>query len=114
MGFSQLRSQEPEWTTLFDGQSMENWTSTEFGGEGEVLIKEGALILEQGVELTGVNYQKQTPEQITKSRWMPCEWRGAISLWLYVPGQSVPLHFNFRWLGWRSLWSFEHRWDGCC
>lgn len=43
--------------SLFDGKSLKGWKSTNFGGEGEVLVKDGNLILEMGSDLTGVTWQ---------------------------------------------------------
>lgn len=44
------------WRTLFDGKTMTGWEATNFGGQGEVTIKEGALGFEFGNPLTGVNW----------------------------------------------------------
>jgi len=41
---------------LFDGTSLANWKKTEFGGEGEVTVENGQLVLEMGAELTGVTW----------------------------------------------------------
>ena len=40
--------------SLFDGASLGKWTSIEFGGEGKVHVQDGAIVLEEGVALTGV------------------------------------------------------------
>lgn len=42
---------------LFDGKTLKGWKSTNFGGEGEVLVKDGSLVLEMGSDLTGVTWQ---------------------------------------------------------
>jgi len=39
---------------LFDGRSLGAWKSVEFGGEGKVHVQDGALVLEEGVALSGV------------------------------------------------------------
>lgn len=54
--------QSKDWKILFDGKSLKNWESTEFGGEGEVTLKEGNMVLSYGVDLTGVNYVKPLPK----------------------------------------------------
>ena len=41
---------------LFDGKSLKNWKKTSFGGEGEVTVEKGLLILERGEPLTGVTW----------------------------------------------------------
>lgn len=43
--------------SLFDGKTLKGWKSTNFGGEGEVLVKDGALVMEMGSDLTGVTWQ---------------------------------------------------------
>jgi hypothetical protein len=42
--------------TLFDGKSMKNWKSTQFGGEGPVEIEDGKIIVHAGDSLSGVNW----------------------------------------------------------
>ena len=45
------------WRALFDGKSLEGWKSTNFGGEGDVVVKDGMIILEFGTSLTGISYK---------------------------------------------------------
>lgn len=47
-----------EGTSLFDGKTLDGWKSINFGGEGEVTVKDGQIILGMGEPLTGVVYQK--------------------------------------------------------
>lgn len=42
--------------SLFDGKTLGKWTSTNFGGEGEVRVEDGAITLDAGASLTGINY----------------------------------------------------------
>jgi hypothetical protein len=51
-----LLAAESEWRPLFDGKSLQGWKSTSFGGEGEVAVIEGEIILERGDPLTGINF----------------------------------------------------------
>jgi len=52
-----------EWESLFDGKSLNGWTVTDFGGQGEVYAKDGQLILEMAnADLTGVTTTKQLPK----------------------------------------------------
>jgi len=44
------------WTVLFDGSSLAGWTPSEFGGQGEVRLEDGALRLEMGSPLTGITW----------------------------------------------------------
>ncbi len=46
----------PEWKPLFDGKTLKNWKSSEFGGEGEVSVKDGMIVMQQGSEMTGVTW----------------------------------------------------------
>jgi hypothetical protein len=41
---------------LFDGQSLNGWSVTRFGGEGPVRVERGRLVLGIGEPLTGVTY----------------------------------------------------------
>jgi hypothetical protein len=45
-----------KWRPLWDGKTLKNWTITDFGGQGEVEIKAGAIVMQQGSELTGINW----------------------------------------------------------
>jgi hypothetical protein len=46
------------WKSLFDGKTMTGWKSAIFGGEGEVAVDGGAIVMEQGNDMTGVTYTK--------------------------------------------------------
>ncbi len=45
-----------EWQQLFDGKTLTNWKPTEFGGEGEVYVEEGALVMDMGNPMTGITW----------------------------------------------------------
>lgn len=45
-----------EWVSLFDGKTLAGWTATTFGGEGEVSVASGQIILESGDDLTGITW----------------------------------------------------------
>ena len=47
-----------KWISLFDGKTMGNWKSTEFGGEGEAEVEDGLLYVSNGVGLSGITWQK--------------------------------------------------------
>jgi hypothetical protein len=44
------------WQSLFDGKSLGPWKPTEFGGEGEVSVEDGQIVLPTGSDLTGITY----------------------------------------------------------
>jgi hypothetical protein len=46
-----------EGRSLFDGKTLTNWKATEFGGSGEVEVKDGLLMLGTGERLTGVVWE---------------------------------------------------------
>ena len=46
----------PEWISLFDGKTLKNWAVTDFGGQGEVEIKDGRLVMNLGAYMTGITY----------------------------------------------------------
>ncbi len=50
-----------EWRSLFDGKSLEGWKATDFGGEGEVHVEDGSLVLDMGNDLTGVTITREVP-----------------------------------------------------
>ena len=45
---------EPQKLSLFDGKSLDGWKKTPFGGEGEVKIEDGAIVMSFGGSLTGI------------------------------------------------------------
>ena len=47
------------WKSLFDGKTLTGWKSSDFGGEGEVHVKDGAIIMERGNAMTGVTYARK-------------------------------------------------------
>jgi hypothetical protein len=47
---------EENWQSLFDGKSLGQWKSTEFGGEGKVTVANGQINLEAGANLTGITW----------------------------------------------------------
>src|SRR5690349_19867211 len=56
------RPADVKWQSLFDGKTLGKWVSTNFGGEGEVHVEDGAIFLDPGVSLTGVNYTGDVPK----------------------------------------------------
>ena len=43
-----------EWVSLFDGKTLQGWRETPFTGRGKVHVKDGAIVLEPGMPMTGV------------------------------------------------------------
>lgn len=55
-----LSAAEETWTPLFDGKTQKGWASTPFAGAGDVEVRDGTLVLNQGI-LTGVNWTNDFP-----------------------------------------------------
>ena len=45
------------WLNLFDGQDLGAFAVTNFGGQGDVRVKDGAILLEAGAPLTGIHWE---------------------------------------------------------
>lgn len=46
----------PGKISLFNGKDLAGWKETDFGGHGEVLVKDGVIQINMGAELTGFNW----------------------------------------------------------
>lgn len=53
---------EPKWKSLFDGKSLDGWKVTQYGGEGEVEVEDGVIVLNMGTPLTGITYTGEVPK----------------------------------------------------
>jgi len=53
---------------LFDGRTLEGWKAADFAGSGELEVKNGELILNEGV-MTGVNYTNELPKMDYEVSW---------------------------------------------
>lgn len=58
-----------EWKSLFDGKALGDWKSVDFGGEGEVAVKEGAIQLPAGNDMTGIVWTKEFPKTNYELQW---------------------------------------------
>lgn len=45
------------WKKMFNGKDLEGWTVTQFGGEGEVEVKEGVIVMGMGEPMTGITWK---------------------------------------------------------
>lgn len=48
-----------EWRSLFNGKDLTGWKVSEFGGEGDVVIEDGRIVLDMGQPMTGVTYTEK-------------------------------------------------------
>jgi hypothetical protein len=46
-----------EEMSLFDGESLGQWEITDFGGQGDVYVKDGAIYMEMGNDMTGISWK---------------------------------------------------------
>lgn len=51
----------PGWMNLFDGNTLEGWEKTNFGGQGTISVSDGAIILNFGAVLTGITLNREFP-----------------------------------------------------
>jgi hypothetical protein len=49
------------WKDLFDGKTLAGWKSVQFGGEGEVQVQDGKIVMELGSDMTGITYTGPLP-----------------------------------------------------
>lgn len=42
------------WRPLFDGETLNGWKPTKFGGEGKVEVRDGMIVMEIGADMTGI------------------------------------------------------------
>lgn len=48
------KKQHKGWQPLFNDKDLEGWKVTNFGGEGDVYREKGAVVIEQGADLSGI------------------------------------------------------------
>ena len=53
----------PGWISLFDGQGLQGWKSSNFGGEGQVRVEDRRIVLDFGDSLTGIVWTQDFPQQ---------------------------------------------------
>lgn len=46
-----------EEMSLFDGKTLGQWAITDFGGQGKVYVKDGAIYMEMGNDMTGITWK---------------------------------------------------------
>jgi hypothetical protein len=50
------------WKQLFNGKDLEGWKITNFGGEGEVYVENGEVVITQGADLSGIHTEQEIPK----------------------------------------------------
>jgi hypothetical protein len=56
-------AKDAAWQPLFDGTSLGKWRPTGFGGEGEVVVEDGAIRIGMGADLSGITWSGEVPRQ---------------------------------------------------
>jgi hypothetical protein len=46
------------WKRLFDGKTLDGWKSSNFSRPGKVFVKDSAIVMEQGMPMTGITYAR--------------------------------------------------------
>jgi hypothetical protein len=54
---AQTKPADDKEMALFDGKTLKNWQKTEFGGEADVAVENGAIVVGSGATLSGVNWK---------------------------------------------------------
>jgi len=49
------------WKSMFDGKTLEGWEVLKFGGDGEVKVDEGTIVLGMGDPMTGIKFTGKLP-----------------------------------------------------
>lgn len=62
VGSERAAAAEAAATSLFDGKSLDGWKATKFGGEGDVEVEEGQIILRAGNPMTGITWTGDHPK----------------------------------------------------
>ena len=57
------------WKELFDGKTLKGWKTPEFGGEGEVRVEDGTIIMEMGAAMTGITYTGEVLRENYELAW---------------------------------------------
>lgn len=50
------------WKPLFNGRDLEGWKITNFGGEGDVFVENGDIVITQGADLSGIHTEQELPK----------------------------------------------------
>jgi len=53
---------DPAEKSLFDGQTLKGWKKTQFGGEAEIEVKEGRIVMRAGSPMTGITWTEAFPK----------------------------------------------------
>jgi hypothetical protein len=60
--FADPPAKEAPAKSLFDGKSLDGWKKTEFGGEADVEVKDGRIVMLAGNPMTGITWTREFPK----------------------------------------------------
>jgi len=56
-------AQDGAWRSLFDGTTLGTWRPTRFGGDGDIVVEDGAIRIGMGADLSGITWTGDVPHQ---------------------------------------------------
>ncbi len=59
---AQDAAKEPASKSLFDGKTLKGWKKTAFGGEGDVEVKDGRILIASGAPMSGITWTEDFPK----------------------------------------------------
>ena len=59
---SKEEEKKPSGQSLFNGKDIKGWKISDFGGEGEITVKDGSIFLDYGNPMTGLTYTGEIPK----------------------------------------------------
>lgn len=62
LGDAPAKPADAAWTPLFDGKTLDGWKSIDFGGQGDVTVEDGKILLGRGAVLTGMVATREIPK----------------------------------------------------
>ena len=99
---------------LFDGKTLKNWRVTNFGGQGDVKVEDGQIILGIGNDLTGITWTGDLPRIRLRNQFggNTSGWQRFL-LWYDFSCGGRLLFANPWWLGRNRSRSFQYRRSRC-
>ncbi len=79
------------WEPLFNGKDLEGWKVTNFGGEGDVLVEKGDVVITQGADLSGIHTEKKLPKSNYEVQFEAMREAGGD----FFAGLTFPIQDNF-------------------
>ena len=98
------------WISLFDGKTLKGWKITNFGGQGDVIVKDGAILMEVGSNLTGIHTERKLPKINYEVQLEAQRVNGSdFFCGLTFPVKKESMQSDLRRLGRRRVRAVEHR-----